>query len=61
MKALERKNRELRQANEILRKAIKTTFSDKAQPSPLDRINAQLRAGRPNELWVSDFTYVSTW
>ena len=28
---------------------------------PLDRVNRQFRAERPNQLWVSDFTYVSTW
>ncbi len=30
-------------------------------PCPLDRVNRQFRASRPNQLWVSDFTYVSTW
>jgi len=30
-------------------------------PYPLDRVNRQFRADRPNQLWVSDFTYVSTW
>ena len=28
---------------------------------PLDRVNRQFSAERPNELWVADFTYVSTW
>ena len=34
---------------------------DKALPCPLDRVNRQFKADRPNQLWVSDFTYVSTW
>lgn len=28
---------------------------------PLDRVNRQFHAPAPNRLWVSDFTYVSTW
>ena len=39
----------------------KTTVSDKAAPCPLDRVNRQFKAPRPNVLWVSDFTYVATW
>lgn len=42
-------------------KPIKTTVSNKALPCPLDRVNRQFHAGRPNVLWVSDFTYVHTW
>jgi transposase InsO family protein len=42
-------------------KAVKTTVSDKAAPCPLDRVNRQFRAPAPNMLWLSDFTYVSTW
>ena len=42
-------------------KVIKTTVPDKALPCPLDRVNRQFKADRPNQLWVSDFTYVSTW
>ena len=110
IKALERENRQLRQANEILKKSsayfaplsadcfaiacrammkrekfdiagctverlmrdigikgvrrgkkIKTTWPDKALPSPPDHVNRQFRARMPNQLWVSDFTYVSTW
>jgi transposase InsO family protein len=42
-------------------KVVRTTIPDKAVPCPLDRVNRQFKAGRPNQLWVSDFTYVSTW
>ena len=40
---------------------IRTTVSDKAAPCPLDLVNRQFRAPRPNVLWLSDFTYVATW
>jgi putative transposase len=42
-------------------KVVRTTVPDKALPCPLDRVHRQFRADRPNQLWVSDFTYVSTW
>ena len=42
-------------------KTVRTTISDKAAPCPLDRVNRQFQAPRPNVLWVSDFTYVATW
>ena len=42
-------------------KSIKTTVSDPALPCPLDRVRRQFKADRPNALWVSDFTFVSTW
>ena len=41
-------------------KVIKTTISDKATPCPRDQVNRQFKAPRPDALWVSDFTYVST-
>jgi transposase InsO family protein len=45
----------------ICGKSVRTTVSDKAAPCPLDLVNRQFRAPRPNVLWLSDFTYVATW
>ena len=42
-------------------KVVRTTIPDKSVACPLDRVNRQFKAQRPNQLWVSDFTYVSTW
>ena len=42
-------------------KVVRTTVSDGSAPCPMDRVNRQFHAERPNQLWVSDFTYVSTW
>jgi len=42
-------------------KRVRTTMTDAAALRPLDRVNRQFSADRPNQLWVSDFTYVSTW
>jgi transposase InsO family protein len=42
-------------------KVVRTTVADAARPCPLDRVHRQFNAERPNQLWVSDFTYVSTW
>ena len=42
-------------------KVVRTTVGDSKAACPLDRVNRQFRADRPNQLWVSDFTYVSTW
>ena len=41
-------------------KVVRTTVGDSKAACPLDRVNRQFRAERPNQLWVSDFTYVST-
>ncbi|WP_394356618.1 IS3 family transposase [Sedimentitalea todarodis] len=42
------------------KKAI-TTNPDISQPCPDDKVNREFKAQSPNQLWVSDFTYVSTW
>jgi len=39
----------------------RTTIADDSAERPLDHVNRQLQATRPNELWVADFTYVATW
>ena len=43
------------------KKKVRTTIPDPAAACPLDRVNRQFKAPRPNALWVSDFTYVATW
>jgi len=40
---------------------VVTTNPDTSQPCPDDKVNRQFKADRPNQLWVSDFTYVPTW
>ena len=42
-------------------KGVRTTVPDPKAACPLERVNRVFRAERPNQLWVSDFTYVSTW
>lgn len=42
-------------------KTVRTTVPDASAPCPRDRVNRQFKADRPDQLWVSDFTYVSTW
>ena len=38
-----------------------TTNPDTSQPCPDDKVNREFTADMPNQLWVSDFTYVSSW
>jgi putative transposase len=40
---------------------VRTTIPEVSAPRRLDRVNRQFRADGPNQLWVWDFTYVSTW
>ncbi|MBE5254235.1 IS3 family transposase [Mixta sp. Marseille-Q2057] len=41
-------------------KKVRTTVSRKT-PAAHDRVNRQFVAERPDQLWVADFTYASTW
>ncbi|EIG4622439.1 IS3 family transposase, partial [Escherichia coli] len=41
-------------------KKVRTTVSRK-EAAAGDRVNRQFVAERPDQLWVADFTYVSTW
>ena len=42
-------------------KTVRTTIPDTSVPCALDKVNRQFKAEHPNQLWVSDFTHVSTW
>ncbi len=39
----------------------RTTIPAPVEERPLDRVQRQFVASRPNELWIADFTYVATW
>lgn len=56
---VERLMRDMGLAGVIRGKPMRTTFSDKSAPCPLDHVNRQFHAPAPNMLWVSDFTYVA--
>jgi transposase InsO family protein len=43
------------------RKFTVTTIPDTAAARPPDLVTRQFKAGRPNQLWVADLTYVATW
>jgi putative transposase len=57
---VERLMGELQLRGAVRGKRVRTTVPSKA-PCPLDHVNRQFHAQRPNQLWVADFTYVSTW
>jgi transposase InsO family protein len=38
-----------------------TTVADESTVRPPDLVQRDFRAGRPNQLWVADLTYVATW
>jgi len=40
---------------------VKTTIPELIADRPLDLVQRNFTATRPNQLWVSDFTYVATW
>ena len=42
-------------------KRFKTTIPDEVADRPDDLVQRQFAADRPNQLWVADLTYVSTW
>ncbi|WP_442497352.1 IS3 family transposase [Methylobacter sp. sgz302048] len=58
---VERLMRQLGLQGVVRGKTVKTTISRPDEAYPLDRVNRQFKAERPDALWVADFTYVSTW
>ncbi len=58
---VERLMRKLGLQGAIRGKKFKTTVTDESSARPLDLVDRDFNATRPNQLWVSDFTYVATW
>ncbi len=58
---VERLMRSLQIQGVVRGKRVITTNPDAAQPCPDDKVNRAFVAEMPNQLWVSDFTYVSSW
>jgi transposase InsO family protein len=59
--AVERLMRALGLQGVVRGRGVRTTIPDDAAERPLDLVARDFTATRPNELWVSDFTYVATW
>jgi len=58
---VERLMREMGIQGVIRGRAKRTTIPADTNSRPLDLVQRQFRAERPNQLWVADFTYVATW
>ena len=58
---IERLMRELGLQGVVRGRKRRTTVTEEHAERPLDRVNRQFLASRPNQLWVADFTYVATW
>lgn len=58
---VERLMRQLKIQGVVRGKKVITTNPDTSQTCPDDKVNRVFKADAPNQLWVSDFTYVSTW
>jgi len=58
---VERLMRSLGLQGAVRGRKCRTTIGDESAARPLDLVNRQFQATRPNELWVADFTYVPTW
>ena len=42
-------------------RSVRTTHRDEKAARPVDLVDRQFHAERPNQLWVVDITYVATW
>ena len=58
---VERLMRAMGLAGAVRGRKFKTTIADDTSPRPVDRVSRDFTANHPNQLWVSDLTYVATW
>jgi transposase InsO family protein len=58
---VERLMREMGLQGVVRGRKVKTTVSDDLAERPLDLVQRDFTADRPNQLWVADLTYVATW
>ena len=58
---VERLMRDMGLQGAVRGKKFKTTIAGDEASRPADLVQRDFTAGRPNELWISDLTYVSTW
>jgi transposase InsO family protein len=58
---VERLMRDLGLSGAIRGRKFKTTIADGTAARPADLVCREFTASRPNQLWVSDLTYVATW
>jgi transposase InsO family protein len=59
--AVERLMRQMGLQGAFRGKKVKTTIPDISAARPLDLVERDFSANRPNALWLSDLTYVATW
>jgi putative transposase len=58
---IERLMRQMGLQGAVRGKPKRTTVPSDHDPRPLDLVQRVFHADRPNQLWVADFTYVTTW
>jgi len=58
---IERLMRDLGLSGAVRGRKFKTTIADDTAARPSDLVCREFTASRPNQLWVSDLTYVATW
>jgi len=58
---VERLMRQMSLRGVVRGRKFKTTIGDDLAARPADLVKRRFAATRPNELWVADITYVSTW
>jgi transposase InsO family protein len=58
---VERLMRDLGLSGAVRGRKFRTTIADDTTARPADLVCREFTASRPNQLWVSDLTYVATW